>query len=36
MLFLHYWGKGPLETLARSLRSTIDAQGAASKAVRPR
>jgi len=36
VLFLHYWGKGPVEALARSLRSTIDAQGAASKAVRPR
>jgi hypothetical protein len=33
ILFLHYWGKAPLETLARGLRSTLDAQAEASKAA---
>ncbi len=33
-LFLHYWGRGPAVTLARSLRSALDAQAQASKAVR--
>jgi hypothetical protein len=31
MLFLHYWGKGSAETLARGLKKTLDAQ----KAVPP-
>lgn len=26
ILFLHYWGKGPAETLARSLQKTLDVQ----------
>jgi len=32
-LFLHYWGKGPVETLARGLRSTLDAQMEASNSI---
>jgi hypothetical protein len=36
VLFLHYWGKGPLETLARGLRSTLDAQAQAAKPSRGR
>lgn len=28
MLFLHYWGKGNVETLTRGLRKTLDAQKA--------
>jgi hypothetical protein len=35
-LFLHYWGKGPAATLARGLRSTLDAQAEASKTIRAR
>jgi hypothetical protein len=31
MLFLHYWGKGPVATLTQSLKKTLDAQ----KAVPP-
>jgi hypothetical protein len=26
MLFLHYWGKGPVATLTRGLKRTLDAQ----------
>jgi hypothetical protein len=36
ILFLHYWGKGPAESLARGLRSALDAQAAAFKAIRAR
>jgi len=32
-LFLHYWGKGSAEALARGLRSTLDAQAEGSRAV---
>ena len=28
-VFLHYWGKGPAETLARGVRSALDAQAKA-------
>jgi hypothetical protein len=28
ILFLHYWGKGKAESLARSLKKTLDAQKA--------
>lgn len=28
MLFLHYWGKGPVTTLTRALKTTLDAQKA--------
>ena len=28
ILFLHYWGKGNAESLARSLKKTLDAQKA--------
>jgi Domain of Unknown Function (DUF1259) len=31
ILFLHYWGRGKAEDLARALRKTIDAQCAAGK-----
>jgi hypothetical protein len=29
-LFLHYWGRGKAEDLARALRKTLDAQRAAN------
>lgn len=30
MLFLHYWGRGPVETLARALKHTLEVQQAVS------
>jgi hypothetical protein len=35
MLFLHYWGKGRSQDLARGVRSALDAQAAVAKAVKP-
>jgi hypothetical protein len=31
ILFLHYWGKGSVSTLAGALKKTLDAQGAAKR-----
>jgi hypothetical protein len=30
-IFLHYWGKGPAEKLARGVKAALDAQAAAGK-----
>jgi len=30
VIFLHYWGRGPAETLARGVRAAVDATGARS------
>jgi hypothetical protein len=35
MLFLHYWGKGRSQDLARGVRSALDAQAAVAKSVKP-
>ena len=32
VLFLHYWGRGKAEDLARTLRATLDAQRSVKKA----
>lgn len=33
ILFMHYWGRGKAEDLARSLRKALDAQRSAGKSA---